>query len=122
MLAVIAITLFVNVACARDGSDALHGSWYYASGESEGRTSSVSGDLKFTADGKFEDNRYIGGIGGFRKGSYRVSGDKLTLNSDNGDTQTYRFSFGTTQSGGKKVETLLLRGTGLSFILGRKEG
>lgn len=106
------------------GDEKIQGHWIYASGESEGSTASVSGDLKIAAAGTFEDNRRIGGIGGFRKGSYRVSGDAVTLTYNGGSSaQTYRFSFGSAvDSDGKPVETLLLRGTGLSFLLTRKAG
>jgi hypothetical protein len=105
------------------GKASLQGHWKYASGESEGSTTSVYGDLKFRADGSFDDSRRIGGIGGFRKGSYSVSGDRLTLKYDGGkSSQTYTFAFGTsTDRDGKAFQTLLLRGTGLSFVLTRKE-
>jgi hypothetical protein len=117
------LTLFLNAGCGGGGSDRLHGTWLYASAESEGKSTSVSGTLTFAAGGKFEDTRYIGGIGGFRKGSYSVSGDKLTLTFDDGKgTQSFNFSFGTTNdSTGKQIDTLLLRGSGLSYLLGRKE-
>jgi hypothetical protein len=114
---------FGGTACGGPATERLHGHWIYASGESEGRTASVSGDLKFTPDGKFDDSRRIGGIGGYRKGTYKVSGDKLTLSYDGGkNSQTYVFSFGTsTDAAGKSFTTLLLRGTGLSFVLTKKE-
>jgi hypothetical protein len=104
-------------------SSLLNGHWVYASGESEGRKASVYGDLKFTGNGMFDDSRRIGGIGGFRKGSYTVSGDKLTLAYDGGkNTQTYTFSLGTAKDkDGKEFATLLLRGQGLSFLLTKKE-
>ena len=105
------------------GNDRLHGHWKYASGESEGSTTAVYGDLKLKKDGSFEDNRRIGGIGGFRKGTFSASGDRLTLKYDGGkSSQTYTFAFGTSKDrDGKSFETLLLRGTGLSFLLTRKK-
>ena len=74
------------------------------------------------ADGTFEDSRRIGGILGYRKGTFSVSGSSLTLSFDGGSgSQTYAFSFGSAaDGGGKEFETLLLRGTGLSFLLTRK--
>lgn len=121
-LAVIVLTFVAPNAVADSGPAELQGHWVYASGESEGKTTAVYGDLKFAADGTFTDNRRIGGIGGFRKGTYDVSGDKLTLKFDGGkNTQTYTFSFGTsTDKAGKTFKTLLLRGTGLSFVLTKK--
>jgi hypothetical protein len=103
-------------------SATIYSHWVYASGESEGSTTAVYGDLKFTRDGKFEDSRRIGGIGGFRAGSFKVIGDKLTLTFDGGtNSQTYSFSFGTSKDRvGKEFTTLLLRGQGLSFILTEK--
>ncbi len=133
MIAVIGVVLlgaFTSaLACAPDqgaprGSQPLQGHWVYASGESEGSTTAVYGDLKLSADGTFEDNRRIGGIGGFRTGTFTVKGDQLTLSFDGGkNTQTYAFSFGTSKdNAGKEFRTLLLKGTGLSFLLTRKEG
>ncbi|HYE72441.1 MAG TPA: lipocalin family protein [Blastocatellia bacterium] len=101
----------------------LYGHWVYASGESGGKTTAVYGDLKFTSDGKFDDSRRIGGIGGFRRGTFSVRGDQLTLKFDDGkNSQTYRFSFGTKRDkDGKEFKTLLLRGNDLSFLLTKKE-
>ncbi len=124
-LAVVLLGVMGGVSCSEAaGGEKLQGHWVYAQGESEGSTTSVSGDLKIAAGGTFEDNRRIGGIGGFRKGSYRVSGDAVTLTYDGGSsTQTYQFSFGSAvDSDGKAVETLLLKGTGLSFLLTRQAG
>jgi hypothetical protein len=123
LLVYTALVLGGITACSSGASDPLVGHWVYASGESEGKTTSVSGDMKFTADGKFDDSRRIGGIGGFRKGTYAASGDKLTLTYDGGKgTQTYSFSFGKSKDvAGKEFATLLLRGTGLSFVLTKKE-
>lgn len=103
--------------------DLLHGHWVYASGESEGSTTAVYGDLKLNQDGTFEDNRRIGGIGGFRKGKFRVAGDQLTLNFDGGkNSQTYAYSFDSSRDeDGQEIKTLLLKGTGLSFLLTKKE-
>jgi hypothetical protein len=115
--------LLLGATAQAAGKDRLAGHWKYASGESEGSNTAVYGDLKLKADGTFEDNRRIGGIGGFRKGSYSVSGERVTLKYDGGkSSQTYTFAFGTQQDRtGKAFETLLLRGTGLSFLLTRKE-
>jgi hypothetical protein len=101
----------------------LYGHWVYASGESGGKSTAVYGDLKFTSDGKFDDSRRIGGIGGFRRGSFSVKGDQLTLKFDDGkNSQTYSFSFGTKRDkDGKEFKTLLLRGNDLSFLLTKKE-
>ena len=122
-IAMLSAVLLGVTACAGEGSAGLQGHWVYASGESEGSTTSVSGDLTFTAEGTFDDSRRIGGIGGFRKGTFSVSGDKVTLTYDKGKgSQTYAFSFGeNADADGKKFKTLLLRGTGLSFLLTRKE-
>ena len=122
--AAVFFSLLVSAAChAASGKAALPGTWVYASGESGGRSSAVYGQLKIEKNGKFEDNRRIGGIGGFRKGSWSATNDKLTLKFDDGkNTQTYGYSFGTRKDkkGGKDLETLLLRGNDLSFLLTRK--
>jgi hypothetical protein len=115
--------LLFGIAAQAAGKDSLYGHWKYASGESEGSTTAVYGDLKLRKDGSFEDNRRIGGIGGFRKGTFSVSGNRVTLKYDGGkSSQTYTYAFGTGKDrDGKTFETLLLRGTGLSFLLTRKE-
>ena len=121
------LPLIAAPACADQsrGSSpqAIVGHWVYASGESEGSTTAVYGDLKFNADGTFEDNRRIGGIGGFRKGTYAVKADQVVLTFDGGkNTQTYAISFGTQKDkSGIELQTLLLKGTGLSFLLTKKQ-
>jgi hypothetical protein len=102
----------------------LYGHWVYASGASGGRSTSVSGDLKISSDGKFDDSRRIGGIGGFRRGTFTVKGDQLTLKFDDGkNSQTYTISFGTQKDKtGKEFKTLILKGNDLSFLLTKKEG
>lgn len=115
----------VSFALAQGSSvNQLSGHWVYASGESGGKSTAVYGDLKFTSDGKFDDSRRIGGIGGFRRGTFSVKGDQLTLKFDDGkNSQTYTFSFGTKRDkDGKEFKTLLLRGNDLSFLLTKKEG
>ncbi|MBI2571785.1 MAG: hypothetical protein HYV63_32650 [Candidatus Schekmanbacteria bacterium] len=109
-------------AAAADGANQVYGHWAYASGESEGSTTHVSGDLKLHADGTFEDSRYIGGIGGFRKGTFTIEGEQLRLTFDEGgNTQTYAFTLGAaSDADGKQLDTLLLDGQGLSFLLTRK--
>ena len=126
------ITLFVwggqpiSSATLAQGSSVnqLYGHWVYASGESGGKTTAVYGDLKFTGAGKFDDSRRIGGIGGFRRGTFSVKGDQLTLKFDDGkNSQTYSFSFGTKRDkDGKEFKTLLLKGNDLSFLLTKQEG
>lgn len=116
------LLIFGGSACAGPAPTQLHGHWVYASGESEGSTTAVYGDLKFAADGTFDDSRKIGGIGGYRKGTYTVADDKLTLAYDGGQSQqTYTISFGTsTDTEGNTFATLLLRGNSLSFLLTKK--
>jgi hypothetical protein len=99
------------------------GHWIYASGESEGATTDVSGDLDLRADATFTDNRYIGGIGAFREGTFTIEGTSLTLTFDGGaSTQVYSFSLSSAvDADGKVFDTLLLAGDGLSFLLTRSE-
>lgn len=115
----------INSSTLAQGSSVnqLYGHWVYASGESGGKSTAVYGDLKFTSDGKFDDSRRIGGIGGFRRGAFSVKGDQLTLKFDDGkNSQTYTFSFGAKRDkDGKEFKTLLLRGNDLSFLLTKKE-
>lgn len=100
----------------------IYGVWVYAQGESEGSTTSVSGDLKLNSDGTFEDTRYIGGILGYRKGTFRVSGEQLILTDEkSGDSQSFTFYIGAAKDGDNEQFTALtLKGNGISYLLTKK--
>lgn len=102
-------------------SSELSGYWYYAQAESEGSTSSASGHLMLNADGTFEDNRYLGGVHGYRTGTFKVSGDTLTLKDEGSGSQNFSFYVGAAKdSEDQKITTLTLKGTGISYLLTKK--
>ena len=65
-------------------------------GEEKNISSSVSGTAKFGRDGKFRQAYYIGGIGNFFKGTYKIAGDRLSTFDEKGKPIfTFRFTVGT---------------------------
>ena len=58
--------------------------------------SSVSGEAKFNRDGTYEQNYYIGTIGNFFKGKFKLNGDNLTTYDEKGEKIfDYKLSIGT---------------------------
>lgn len=114
--ACLAVCLLMSAACnATAAADkSVQGDWTYASavlveGAKEYK-SNVSGGLKLTADGKFEQSRRIGGILNPGKGTYAVKGDQITLTyADGSKTDKYTFIVGDhTDSEGTKFKALTL--------------
>ncbi|MDQ3812861.1 MAG: hypothetical protein M3347_02790 [Armatimonadota bacterium] len=54
--------------------------------------SSVSGEAKFDRDGKYRQDYYIGSIGNFFKGTYKIQGDRLITYDEKGK-QIFDFKF-----------------------------
>jgi hypothetical protein len=73
--------------------------WSYRTGtlydKKKNIVSSVSGEAKFGRDGKFEQNYYIGSIGNFYKGTYKIIGNRLVTYDEKGkQIFDYRYSIG----------------------------
>lgn len=84
--------------------------WSYRTGtlydKKENIVTSVSGEAKFGRDGKYEQNYYIGSIGNFYKGKYKITGNKLTTYDEKGKKVfDFRFTVGATP---KKILVLTL--------------
>lgn len=108
-------------ACSASGGEDLHGTWYFASGESDGKIVAVYGTLKLEASGRYEDSHRISGILTFSKGTYKAASGRLTLTPDAGTGLPISF---TTHKGphtdkdGKSFDALTLTGSsGLIFVL-----
>lgn len=62
----------------------------------ENIVSSISGNAKFNRDGTYEQNYYIGNIGNFFKGKYKINGDRLTTYDEKGaKVFDFKFTVGT---------------------------
>jgi hypothetical protein len=115
----------------RAAESPVSGDWVYAfaelvEGEKTYKTS-VSGELKLTADGKFQQSRRIGGVLNPGKGSYTVKKDQLVLKyADGSKSDTYTFTLGShTDSKGTKFKALTLTskskdGSGFKYLLTKK--
>jgi hypothetical protein len=58
--------------------------------------SGISGNAKFGRDGKYEQNYYIGNIGNFFKGTYKINGDHLDTYDEKGkEVFDFKFTVGT---------------------------
>lgn len=66
-------------------------------------TVGVSGTAKFDRNGKFRQDYYIGSIGNFFKGTYKIQGDRLTTFDEKGK-KIFDFKF----TVGTKPEVLVL--------------
>jgi hypothetical protein len=65
-------------------------------GKEKNIVSSVSGNAKFGRDGKYEQNYYIGNIGNFFKGTYKINGDRLVTYGEKGEKLfDFKFTVGT---------------------------
>ena len=74
--------------------------WSYRTGtlydKDKNIVSSVSGNAKFGRDGKYEQNYYIGTIGNFFEGTYKINGDRLTTFDEKGEKIfDFKFTIGT---------------------------
>lgn len=130
-LCIIAVTCWS--ALTVDAFDTqVKGEWVYAFAhliEADGKTykTSVSGELKLTSDGKFEQSRRIGGVLNAGKGVYQVTGKQLVLRyADGSKPDHYTVTVGThTDSEGTTFDALTLEsksddGSGFKFLLTRK--
>jgi hypothetical protein len=130
-LCIFAATLFATpLANAADAPVA--GDWAYSfaeliEGEKTYKTS-VSGELKLTADGKFQQSRRIGGVLNPGKGTYTIKKDQLVLKyADGSKSDIYSFKLGShTDSKGTKFKALTLvskskDGSGFKYLLTKKD-
>ena len=74
--------------------------WSYRTGtlydEKKNIVVGVSGEAKFQRDGKFEQNYYIGNIGNFYKGTYKIKGEHLLTYDEKGKPIfDFKFTVGT---------------------------
>ena len=121
----------LSAAVAAEPTANVAGDWVYAHAklvEADGKTynTSVSGGLKLSADGKFEQSRRIGTVLNPGKGTYSVKGDELTLKyTDGSKTDRYRFTLGKhKEQSGQEFVALTLRsqsadGSGFEYLLTR---
>jgi hypothetical protein len=130
------VGLLVVAGCTSSPAGAAEspvaGDWVYSfaeliEGEKTYKTS-VSGELKLTADGKFQQSRRIGGVLNPGKGTYTVQKDRLVLKyADGSKPDTYTFQIGShTDSQGTKFKALTLTskssdGSGFKYLLTKKE-
>lgn len=80
------------------GTQNIKGAWSYVGFiEKNGtitRMGSRMSSLNFGADGKYEVNTWMGGSNNMRQvGTYRLSGNRLTMTSSGGDVTKYTLSF-----------------------------
>jgi len=111
----------------------VQGNWVYSFAElleADGKAykTSVSGGLKLTAAGQFEQSRRIGGVLNAGKGSFKLSGKQIVLKYDDGSkSDTYTFILGShTDSAGTQFKALTLisksnDGSGFKYLLTKKE-
>ena len=129
-----AFFLLIHGACVAVADEPnLQGNWVYAFAElleADGKAykTSVSGGLKLTAAGQFEQSRRIGGVLNAGKGTFTVSGKKIVLKySDGSKPDTYTFTIGShTDSAGTQFKALTLiskssDGSGFKYLLTKKE-
>ena len=65
-------------------------------GEKKNIIGSVSGNARFNRNGTYEQNYYIGGIGNFYKGKYKIAGNNLTTFDEKGKKVfDFKFTVGT---------------------------
>jgi hypothetical protein len=74
--------------------------WSYRTGtlydKKENIVVSVSGNAKFNRNGTYEQNYYIGNIGNFFKGKYKINGDHLITYDEKGKKVfDFKFTVGT---------------------------
>ncbi len=74
--------------------------WSYRTGtlygEKKNIVTGVSGNAKFNRDGTYEQNYYIGTIGNFFKGKYKINGDHLITYDEEGKKLfDFNFTIGT---------------------------
>lgn len=109
-------------SCSFGGGEDLVGTWRFASGETDGASSAVYGTLKLEASSRYEDSHRIAGILTSSKGTWSVSGEKLTLTPDagKGRPMTYITHIGPHKDkNGKEFSGLTLKSPsgGLTFLL-----
>ncbi|MGV3484189.1 MAG: hypothetical protein ACO1RT_07215 [Planctomycetaceae bacterium] len=116
----------------RAAEPAVAGEWVYSFAElieADGKAykTSVSGKLKLTETGKFEQSRRIGGVLNAGKGDYTVAKNQIVLRYEDGSkSDRYRFVVGThTDSAGTKFDALTLTsksddGSGFKYLLTKK--
>ena len=109
---------------ATAGGGGLAGTWYYASGESDGANTAVYGTLKLGADGRYEQAQRINGSLLYSLGTWSGAGGNLRLTPDpgRGAVQNYSYYIGTqTDVEGRAFEALTLRSTSLSLLLTKEK-
>ena len=127
------LLLFCSVSFTVAAEPKLQGNWLYSFAElleADGKAykTSVSGGLKLTATGQFEQSRRIGGVLNAGKGTFTVSGKQIVLKYDDGSKpDTYTFTFGShTDSAGTQFQALTLiskssDGSGFKYLLTKKD-